>query len=358
MILVVSLNPALDVTHHVAGADWAGINEPHAIDVRAGGKGLSVARTLRALDQPVMLAGMVGGLTGHALVGGITATGINSALTQIAGETRRIFAVSDTASGQTASFTEPGPAVAEGEYERFFVAYEKWLRSCTAVVLSGSLPRGLPDSTYADLVAAATAARVLVVLDSRGPALRLGAAARPTMIRPTLTELESAVGGSLGAPGRPDLAAVDRAARALAGFGPGDQSARCQPGLGTSGVVVSLGACELIAVCPGGTLLARPATTVSRRPATPGDVAVAGLADGLVRGMSWPELLAHVGALEAASDSPAGTFSTAEYRRLRPAIQVTSIDADLMAGPGGGLGSFPLASGAPLTVGSRCAARS
>ena len=26
MILAVSLNPALDVTHHVAGVDWSGVN--------------------------------------------------------------------------------------------------------------------------------------------------------------------------------------------------------------------------------------------------------------------------------------------------------------------------------------------
>ena len=45
MILVVALNPALDVTHHVPGVDWAGVNRPAVIRARAGGKGLNVART-------------------------------------------------------------------------------------------------------------------------------------------------------------------------------------------------------------------------------------------------------------------------------------------------------------------------
>jgi tagatose 6-phosphate kinase len=339
VILVVSLNPALDVIHHVASANWAGINQPHAVEVQAGGKGLNVARTLRALGQQVMLTGLVGGLTGHALAGGIAAVGIDSALTQIAGETRRIFAVSDTVRGETASFTEPGPAVDAGEYERFFVAYEKRLKSCSAVVLSGSIPRGLPDGAHADLVAAAVAADVLVVLDTRGPALRLGAAARPTMVRASLAELESVAGRSLGAPGRPDIAAVDQATRGLAGFGVADPSARHLPGLGTSSVVVTLGACELLAVCPGGTLLARPPATVTRRPATLGNAAVAGLADGLVRDMGWSDLLAHATALEIASaDSPAGTFSEIEYKRTRPAIQITDITGDLVADAGSGLG--------------------
>ena len=45
MILVVALNPALDVTHHVPGVDWAGVNRPAVVWARAGGKGLNVAQT-------------------------------------------------------------------------------------------------------------------------------------------------------------------------------------------------------------------------------------------------------------------------------------------------------------------------
>ncbi len=338
MILVVSLNPALHVTHQVAGADWAGVNRPHTVEVQAGGKGLNVARILRVLGQQVMLTGLAGGLTGHALAGGIAAVGIDSALTQIADETRRIFAVSDTVSGQTASFTEPGPVISAVEYERFFVAYEKRLQSCAAVVLSGSLPKGLPASTHADLIAAAVAAQVLVVLDTRGYALRLGTAARPAMVRASLAELESVTGRPLGPPGRPDLAAIDAAARSLAGFGPADPSARCRPGPGTNGVVISFGASELLVACRGGTLVARPPATVTGDPDTLGDAAVAGLADGLVRGMTWPELLAQAAALEAAAAGwPAGTFSATDYRRLRSAIRVSHIGGDLVAGPGSGL---------------------
>jgi len=64
MILVVSLNPALDVTHHVAGVDWAGVNRPQEVAAAPGGKGLNVARTLHALDCDVLVAGLAGGVTG------------------------------------------------------------------------------------------------------------------------------------------------------------------------------------------------------------------------------------------------------------------------------------------------------
>ena len=340
MILVVSLNPALDVTHYVAGVDWSGVNRPHSVDVQAGGKGLNVARTLRALGQPVTLTGLVGGLTGHGLLGGLANAGIDAALTQIAGETRRTFAVSDTVSGETALFNEPGPVIGEGEYERFFVAYAKRLPYCVLVVLSGSMPRGLPDGTYAGLISAATLAGVPVVLDTSGAALGFGVASKPTMVKPNLAELEAASGRSFGPADSPDLAAIDQAARGLAGLGPPDPNAKQQPTAGTNSIVVSLGAHGLLAVCCGGTLLAQPPEGVIGNPTGAGDAAVAGLADGLVRGRNWPNLLAHATALgtAAAGASPAGTFSQSDYERLVPRIRITRLlggtPAGIVAGPG------------------------
>src|SRR6266536_1775087 len=61
VILVVALTPALDVTHHVRGVDWAGVNRPAVIQARAGGKGLNVARTLRAIGAEVQVIGLAGG---------------------------------------------------------------------------------------------------------------------------------------------------------------------------------------------------------------------------------------------------------------------------------------------------------
>jgi tagatose 6-phosphate kinase len=311
MILVVTLNPALDVTHHVAEADWGGVNRPHDVHARAGGKGLNVARTLRALGQQVTLAGLAGGVTGQALARGLAGTGIRVDLTPIAGETRRTFAVSDLARGQTALFNEPGPAVAEGEYEELVVNYEKALPSARAVVLSGSLPGGVPDDAYAQLIGAARRAAVPAVLDASGVALRLGSAAGPAIVKPNLAELGTATGRDLGSPAEPDVAAAEQAARELSG------------GTG-SVVVVSLGPLGLLAVGPDRDYRGIPPEPVPGNPTGAGDAVVAGLADGLTRGLAWPQMLRHATALgTATAASPvAGEFSPAEYERLAPLIQV------------------------------------
>src|SRR5437763_1016209 len=109
-----------------------------------------------------------GGVTGEAVAAGLAAAGVPGSFTPIAGPTRRTFAVVDTASHDTALFSEPGPAVRAGEYQGFLVLYENSLAGCDAVVLSGSLPPGLPEDSYAGLAARAGAAAVPVVLDAGG----------------------------------------------------------------------------------------------------------------------------------------------------------------------------------------------
>lgn len=332
MILVVALNPALDVTHHVAGADWSGVNRPIRVVARAGGKGLNVARALRALGQPVTLTGLAGGPTGQALVDGLAGTGIEVALTPITGETRRTFAVVDTVRGETALFNEPGPAIDAGEYQRFRVAYERRLGSSVAVVLSGSLPVGVPADAYAGLIAAAASAGVPVVLDTSGAALGHGAAAGPTLLKPNLAELEEAAGRLLGRADGPDLAAVEAAARELAGPQVASGSAEHRAdgvAAGTVAVVVSLGPRGLLAIGTHGTWAARPPGPVTGNPTGAGDAVVAALADGLVRGREWPDVLRHGAAAgtAAASAPVAGEFSLAEYERLVPAVSVTWLTA-------------------------------
>src|SRR5437763_14138273 len=114
-ILVVTLNPALDITHDLPRVDWAGVNRPAAVSARPGGKGVNVARTLHALGADVLVLGLAGGRTGEAVRSALAGTGVPAAFTPIAGETRRTFAVADCQRGPTAPSHQPGPHVARAE---------------------------------------------------------------------------------------------------------------------------------------------------------------------------------------------------------------------------------------------------
>ena len=147
VVIVVCLNPALDVTHHVPAVDWAGVNRPSAVHARPGGKGLNVARTLHALGVDVLVLGLAGGITGAGVKAALGELGIPAAFSWIAGETRRTFTVVDGQGGGTASFHEAGPGVSAEEFAEFRVRYASALAGSAAVVLSGSLPPGRPAPT-------------------------------------------------------------------------------------------------------------------------------------------------------------------------------------------------------------------
>jgi tagatose 6-phosphate kinase len=314
-ILVVTLNPALDVTHRLDCVDWAGVNRPAEVRARPGGKGLNVAYTLAALAASVRVAGLAGGSTGAALRDTVAADGLPATFTPITGETRRTFTVVDAGRAQAAVFNEPGPRVSADDFAAFEADYAAALSGAAVVVLTGSLPPGLDPGSYGALVARANQAGVPAVLDAGGQVLRLGAAAGPTIIKPNLAELEQAAGQSLhDAADRADLAAVAAAARDLLAAG-------------AHAAVVSLGSQGLLAISGAGCWHVPSPDVAVANPTGAGDAVVAGLALGLARGWAWPERLRHAAALGAATVAApvAGEFDHLLYERLRESSPVPSM---------------------------------
>jgi len=315
VILVVALNPALDITHHVDGIEWAGVNRPFAVHASPGGKGLNVARILRTLGADVRLAGLAGGHAGDVLVAELSAADVPAVFTRIAGETRRTFAVVDTRREETAIFNEPGPVVSGAEYAAFLDCYAEALTTSSIVVLSGSLPRGLPSGTYADLITTATLAGVPTLLDTSGDALMVGVAAGPAIVKPNAAELLAAVGRRRLLPAAHEHAQVEDVADAAA-----ELRER-----GADNVVVTRGPDGMLAVTAEGTWLVG-SVPVSGNPVGAGDAVAAGLAHGLMRGYPWPDLLSHAAALGAAAVAApvAGQIALSDYERALAAVVVKS----------------------------------
>lgn len=324
MILVVALNPALDITHHVDAVDWAGVNRPAAVHVSPGGKGLNVARILHTLGADVQLVVLAGGIAGNVLARALSSSNIPAVFAQTAGETRRTFAVVDTQRGETAIFNEPGPVVTAAEYSELLDIYTAMLARCSAVVLTGSLPPGLSTGTYAGLIAMATGAGVPALLDTSGDALLAGVTAGPAIVKPNLAELEAAVGRPLCHAGEPAVVAAGLPAAAVGLTAVADAAGELRD-RGAEAVVVTLGAAGLLAVTAYGTWLAA-APTVSGNPTGAGDAVAAALAQGLVSGCSWAERLSHAAALGAAAVTApvAGQFLQADYDRARGDVHVSS----------------------------------
>lgn len=314
MILTVTLNAALDVTYQVPGVDWDGVNRVAAVHRRAGGKGVNVARVLAALGQDVLVTGLAGGPTGQAIEADLQAAGLPHAFVGIAADSRTTLVVADsprtasaktasasTASGRTALFNEPGPEVTAAEFGRMVGRFTDLVATAEAVVISGSLPRGVPLDAYATLAAIAAEHGVPAIVDADGEPLRHAPGGRPSIVKPNAEEL----------------------ARAVPEGGP-EEGAQALRDRGAESVVVSMGAEGLLAVTPEGIFRARMPYKVEGNPTGAGDSLVAGLALGLVERSPWPERLIRAAALGAAAVAApvAGDFDRDVYADIHPRIVI------------------------------------
>lgn len=299
MILTVTLNAALDVTYQVPALRLGATHRPTDVAVRAGGKGINVARVLHALGRETMVTGLVGGDTGTAIRTDVALAGLRESLFEMAGPSRRtVTIVSD---GTATAINEPGPEVSISDWADFVGGYHALAARASVVVLSGSLPGKLPDDAYAQLIRATSTP---VVLDTSGPPLLAGIAARPAVVKPNAVELAEATG----------QADPVTAARVLLDRGAG-------------AVVASLGADGLLAVTDRGSWRVRTPEALHGNPTGAGDACVAALA--ATHGRDWPERLAEAVAVSmAAVPCPlAGDIDLDTYARLRPAITVEELDA-------------------------------
>jgi len=318
VIVTITLNAALHVAYTTGGADTAGDQGAEGVTpvsrpaYRAGGRGVTVARVLRAFGHDVLAAGLAGGASGELIVQDLARSGVPTAFTLIRGESRRFFRFSGP-DVPTQRFSEPGPYITTEELGRFAADYRRLMAGAAAVVLCGSLPDGLDADTYGALVTYAVEASVPVILDVGGD------------------ELKYAVGHG------PDLVVAE------AGTDPGDLGANLVR-LGAGAAAVAAGG-MVRAVAADGEWTARveapPARDTAAGAANPDPgfasargALVAGLVPGQLLGWSWPDRLRHALALAAGG---AGTWTRepgdaverdrvdlAAYERLLDAVRVES----------------------------------
>lgn len=196
MILTITLNPAVDKTCRIQELILGQVNRLQSTESIAGGKGVNVTKILRQFDYPVTAMGFLGGYSGRMIEETLEKMGAVCCFTHIGQETRvstNILAEN----GYVTEILEPGPVITEEELQDFLKEYQKQLANCELVVLSGSIPRGVPKDIYGTLTRLAKEQGCKVLLDTSGEALKLGVEAVPYLIKPNHRELEYLVGKKL-----------------------------------------------------------------------------------------------------------------------------------------------------------------
>jgi tagatose 6-phosphate kinase len=194
MIVTVTLNAAIDRTLTVPNFQRGQRHRASAGVTLAGGKGINVARALKALGVPVVATGLVGGATGSRIVEQLTAEAILNDFVHIEGESRTSTAVVDPTGGTYTEINEWGPSVRPDELETLSEKLRYLTQDAEFVIFAGSLPRDVQADFYAEATRELARRHVPVVLDTEGEPLRLGVEAEPFLVSPNQTEAEGLVG--------------------------------------------------------------------------------------------------------------------------------------------------------------------
>src|SRR5882762_2386176 len=115
MIITVTLNAAIDKSLSVPNFRLGRRHRTVEQTTMPGGKGVNVARTLKALGQPVIDTGLAGGATGTRIIEQLTQEAILCDFVRINQESRTSTAVIDPTSGVQTEVNERGPEVSEAE---------------------------------------------------------------------------------------------------------------------------------------------------------------------------------------------------------------------------------------------------
>jgi 1-phosphofructokinase family hexose kinase len=194
MIITVTLNAAIDKTLAVPNFRLGHRHRATEQTAMAGGKGVNVARALKALGQPVIATGVAGGPTGTRIIEHLTEEAILNDFVRIREESRTSTAVVDPTSGDQTEINERGPSVSEAELELFVDKLLYLAKGAEVCVFAGSLPRGVDAGLYARLVEEMRKLGVTTVLDSEGEPLRIASRVGPTVVSPNELEAEELVG--------------------------------------------------------------------------------------------------------------------------------------------------------------------
>ena len=310
MILCVNLNAAIDKTIVVNTFELGEIHRPEAVKSLAGGKGCNVARALQKFGEEPVVTGWVGGPAGQFIENGLQQEGIKTDFVYTDFESRTCTSILDSNNQVMTEIYEKGDPVPEEKVAEMLRRFGEIVGEYTAVTLSGSIPPGVPQDIYAQLITLAHEAGVPAFLDSSKEALLQGVAAKPFLIKPNETEVAILAGRELDT-----FANYAAAAAAI--------STRYE-----TIVILSLGKEGAIAAQGKEVVHVQNPLVAAKSAVGSGDCMLAGLAYGFTTGLSMVEAVKRGVAAGTANTLVigAGQFRLADFADILSRVKVEKVE--------------------------------
>lgn len=189
MIVTVTMNPAIDKTVDIDRLEHGGLNRIRNVEMDAGGKGINVSKTIRAIGGESIATGFLGGRSGKIIQEVLREQGITTDFVWLDADTRTNTKVVER-SGEVTELNEPGPAATQGQTEELIRKLESYAGENTLFVLAGSIPAGMDKNIYAVIMDRVHAKGAKVLLDADGELFVRGLEAGPDILKPNRVELE------------------------------------------------------------------------------------------------------------------------------------------------------------------------
>ena len=193
MIYTVTFNPSIDYIVSVNQLEFGKVNRTTSEMMLPGGKGINVSQVLQNLGIDSIALGFVAGFTGNQLIHMLQNRGIKTDFIGIVEGMTRINVKLHSNSGEGTVFEEieingQGPSVSEIELEMLRNQIGT-LREDDLLVLSGSTPKSISTSIYAEILKLTNERGVKTIVDASGVLLWNALEYKPFLIKPNHQEL-------------------------------------------------------------------------------------------------------------------------------------------------------------------------
>ncbi|MFD2036250.1 1-phosphofructokinase family hexose kinase [Belliella marina] len=169
MILTVCPNPAIDTFAYLPKIKLGKSNRIVRIQEFPGGKGIHVALAIKELEGEVELVGVWAGSAGEWIKSSCADFGLKVSGLDVKGNSRKCFTfITDEENSDHTEILEPGPKLAQDDFQSFKAHFKRSLAKANIVCISGSWPLGSPKDACQQLVRLANEQHVKVFLDCTG----------------------------------------------------------------------------------------------------------------------------------------------------------------------------------------------
>lgn len=197
MIYTVTFNPALDYIVRVEQFNVGEVNRAAYSEIMAGGKGVNVSLVLKNLGHESTALGFAAGFTGEKLVRDLKDKGCRTDFIFLEqGMTR----INVKIKGQEETeINGEGPEITPVAIRAMMIKLER-LREGDILILSGSIPKTLPEDIYEKVIVRQQGKNVRIVVDATKNLLKETLEYHPFLIKPNHHELGELFGVTISNP--------------------------------------------------------------------------------------------------------------------------------------------------------------